>query len=173
MIDDVALAARVFAEPRPEPKAEAADTEVDLSVQSSEDDEAARREADDADTAVALHESEGDASAIPDAHGCVTVSFDRAEPLGLTLTRKERDKVFGSLDRDGSGVVTFGEFHPWFKAVRARFSSPVLPGDTLVTRMWKVGRGRIAFVTVVERTGKPAITNAYVDLADAPPASSL
>ena len=60
-----------------------------------------------------------------------------------------------------------------FKAVRARFSSPVLPGDTLVTRMWKVGRGRIAFVTVVERTGKPAITNAYVDLADAPPASSL
>ena len=59
-----------------------------------------------------------------------------------------------------------------FKAVRARFSSPVLPGDTLVTRMWKVGHGRIAFVTVVERTGKPAITNAYVDLADAPPASS-
>ena len=57
--------------------------------------------------------------------------------------------------------------------MRARFSSPVLPGDTLVTRMWKVGRGRIAFVTVVERTGKPAITNAYVDLADAPQASSL
>ena len=86
VIDDVELAARVFAEPRPEPKAEAADTEVNLTVQSSEGDEAARREADDADIAVALHESEGDASAIPDAHGCVTVSFDRAKP-----TCKQRD----------------------------------------------------------------------------------
>jgi calcium-binding protein CML len=46
--------------------------------------------------------------------------------LGLTLTRKERDRVFVSLDRDGSGVVTFAEFHPWFKAVRANTKAFVL-----------------------------------------------
>ena len=44
------------------------------------------------------------------------------------LTRKERDRVFASLDRDGSGVVTFGEFHPWFKAVRENTKKFVLHG---------------------------------------------
>ena len=46
--------------------------------------------------------------------------------LGLTLTKKERDKVFGSLDHDGSGLVSFAEFHPWFKAVREQTKKFVL-----------------------------------------------
>jgi hypothetical protein len=46
--------------------------------------------------------------------------------LGLALTKKERDKVFASLDADGSGVVTFEEFHPWFRAVRENTKAFVL-----------------------------------------------
>ena len=33
--------------------------------------------------------------------------------LGITLTRKERDKVFSMPDKDNNEVVTFAEFHPW------------------------------------------------------------
>jgi len=49
--------------------------------------------------------------------------------LGLSLTKKERDKVFASLDLDNSGVVTFEEFHPWFKSVRAQTKRFVLGGN--------------------------------------------
>lgn len=38
--------------------------------------------------------------------------------LGLSLTKRERDRVFASLDTDQSGVISFKEFHPWFKEVR-------------------------------------------------------
>lgn len=50
-----------------------------------------------------------------------------------------------------------------FKAVRCRFSSPVLPGETLVVKMWHEG-SRITFTTEVKERSKVAINNAYVDL---------
>ncbi|CAG9766389.1 unnamed protein product [Ceutorhynchus assimilis] len=50
-----------------------------------------------------------------------------------------------------------------FKAVKARFSKPVVPGQTLRVDMWRDGN-RIHFETVVVETNQAVITGAYVDL---------
>lgn len=57
-----------------------------------------------------------------------------------------------------------------FRAVKVRFASPVYPGNTLVTRCWRVENDRILFTSTVKETGKVAISNAYMDLT---PASRL
>lgn len=55
------------------------------------------------------------------------------------------------LDNDGSK----------FKAIKGRFASPVLPGQTLVIKMWQE-KDRVIFTTSVKETGKVCINNAYV-----------
>jgi len=58
------------------------------------------------------------------------------------------------------------------KAVKARFSAPVLPGDTLITQMWKEG-SRVFFNVKSVEQGKVVINNAYVDIVgDSPSPSS-
>lgn len=52
-----------------------------------------------------------------------------------------------------------------FKAIKVRFSGPVLPGQSLKVDMWKQGT-RIHFRTIVTETGKEVISGAYVDLKD-------
>jgi len=52
-----------------------------------------------------------------------------------------------------------------FRALQARFASPVKGGCTLVTRCWtREGMGRIVFTTEVKETGRVVISNAFMDL---------
>lgn len=53
------------------------------------------------------------------------------------------------------------------KSFRVRFANPVMPGDTLVTQMWKEG-DKIIFQTLVKSSGKVALANCAAELRPAP-----
>ncbi|KAK7067870.1 hypothetical protein SK128_015783 [Halocaridina rubra] len=52
-----------------------------------------------------------------------------------------------------------------FKAIKTRFAKPVLPGQTLVTDMWKEG-SRVFYTCRVKETGKDCLTGGYVDIVE-------
>jgi 3-hydroxyacyl-CoA dehydrogenase/3a,7a,12a-trihydroxy-5b-cholest-24-enoyl-CoA hydratase len=51
-----------------------------------------------------------------------------------------------------------------FRSVRVRFAKPVLPGQTLVTSMWREKNNTIVFVVTVKETGSVVVNNACVEL---------
>lgn len=70
------------------------------------------------------------------------------------------------------GLATFGitgkhvylTYGP-FKTIKVRFSGTVLPGQTIVTEMWKEG-GKVIYRAKVKETGKGCISNAAVELLE-------
>jgi len=62
-----------------------------------------------------------------------------------------------------AALAAYGDNDPAnFKALNCRFSSPVLPGQTLVVSMWKEGN-RVVLQSKVKETGKVCINNSYMD----------
>lgn len=61
-----------------------------------------------------------------------------------------------------AGKAVYQKFGP-YKNIKVRFAGTVLPGETLVTEMWKEGN-KVIFQTKVKETGKPAISGAAAEL---------
>ncbi|ERS96436.1 peroxisomal hydratase-dehydrogenase-epimerase [Sporothrix schenckii ATCC 58251] len=73
-----------------------------------------------------------------------------------------------------AGKAVYETFGP-FKNIKVRFAGSVLPGQTLVTEMWKdkANPGKIIFQTKVKETGKLAIGGAAAELVSSSEKSKI
>merc|ERR1712080_76589 len=55
-----------------------------------------------------------------------------------------------------------------FRAIRVRLSAPVLPGQTLVTRMWRdeQSASRVIFETVVKESGATVLSSCFFEATE-------
>lgn len=58
------------------------------------------------------------------------------------------------------------------KKIRVRFASPLFPGETIATHMWREGN-RIVFVTYAKERNKVVMNNCWAELSEVQLASSL
>ncbi|KAK6957703.1 bifunctional hydroxyacyl-CoA dehydrogenase/enoyl-CoA hydratase fox2 [Daldinia eschscholtzii] len=61
--------------------------------------------------------------------------------------------------------AVYEKFGP-FRNVKVRFAGTVVPGQTLVTEMWKEGPSKVVFQTKVKETGRLAISGAAAELVN-------
>lgn len=84
----------------------------------------------------------------------------------------EFSKVGGFKDPILHGLCFFGfsgkhifQTYGQFKNIKVRFAGTVIPGQTLVTEMWKEGN-KVIFQTKIKETGKLCIANAGAELRE-------
>ncbi len=68
-----------------------------------------------------------------------------------------------------TGKAVYERFGP-IRSIKVRFAGTVLPGQTLVTEMWKEAGNKVVFQSKVKETGKLAISGAAAELVDGPAA---
>jgi 3-hydroxyacyl-CoA dehydrogenase/3a,7a,12a-trihydroxy-5b-cholest-24-enoyl-CoA hydratase len=71
---------------------------------------------------------------------------------------------FGYAGRHVLAAFAPGGDPDYMKSIRVRFAKSVLPGDTLVTEMWKESDQKIVFQTKVKERSEVVISNAAIEL---------
>lgn len=72
--------------------------------------------------------------------------------------------TFGYAGRHVVQAMAPGGNPDYMKSIRVRFAKSVLPGDTLVTEMWKDGDDKIVFRCKVKERDEVVISNAAIEL---------
>ena len=77
----------------------------------------------------------------------------------------KRPILHGLCSMGVAGKAVYERFGP-IRSIKVRFAGTVLPGQTLVTEMWKEAGNKVVFQSKVKETGKLAISGAAAELAD-------